>query len=124
MHRIARFLMLVSALLLPLQGVAGMTMKLCAHDATAAQALPATEAGVDEHCPYHEADSAPASLDSTQSQGCDNCGICHLACSGYLPASGLPAVATAEAHQLQPQPVAALASHIPEPPRYPPKRSA
>lgn len=119
--RLARFLLIFAALLLPLQAMAGVTMSLCRHDMAAAQqAIAASE----EHCPYHDADAASVAKTQKHDQSCDNCGICHLACSGYMPASEVKTDVAPLAHTYQRWPAAALPSHIPEPPQYPPKRSA
>lgn len=120
--RLARFLLILTALWLPLQAVAGMTMKLCAHE-TAPHSMLAAAMGED-HCPYHDADAAPATHDQTPGQACDDCGICHLACAGYMPAAEARTGVVPTDRTFQHWPAAYLPSHIPEPPQHPPKRSA
>ena len=118
--RLARFLLIFAALCLPLQAMAGLVMQVGGMD-DAAQVAP--QAAAPEHCPYHDAGAVPASDDPSSDHGCNICGVCHLACSGYLPASVtstavLPATESYLA-VLAPLPP----SNIPEPPQHPPKRS-
>ena len=123
--RCQRLLILLTALWLPLQAVAGMTMQFCRHDSAPQNSQAVTAAAsVEEHCPYHDAGAAPAAQDRTHDQKCDNCGICHLACSGYMPASEVKTDIAPLAHVYQRWPAAARTSHIPEPPQYPPRHSA
>ena len=122
--RFARFLLIFAALLLPLQVMAGVTMSYCRHDAALQSQQAGDAVAGEEHCPYHDADAASAAKLQKHDQTCDNCGICHLACSGYMPASEVTTAVAPLVHAYQPWPVADLPSHIPEPPQYPPKRSA
>jgi len=125
LSRCQRLFILLTALWLPLQAVAGMTMQFCRHAGTATDrqnvqqtVTPAAE----EHCAYH--DAAPAQQDPQGQNSCDSCGICHLACSGYMPPSALTTAVATTQQTLQIRPVASLPSHIPEPPQYPPRHSA
>ena len=122
--RFARCLLILTALWLPLQAVAGMTMKFCAH-AAAPQMMQEAAMG-EEHCPYHDADAAPIAPDHEQTPGqaCDDCGICHLACAGYMPAAEVRTGVAPTDRTFQHWPAVSLPSHIPEPPQHPPKRSA
>lgn len=116
--RLARLLLLLTALWLPLQAVAGINMKLCMHAAAAAQV-------VAEPCPFHAAAAAPsAAPDPAADSGCDRCGICHLAGACYMPAAEAGVALLPAPPVFQPAPVATRASHIPEPPQQPPRRSA
>jgi hypothetical protein len=115
----ARYLLILTALWLPLQAVAGMTMKLGAVDAVPASMQQTEEAA----CPYHRAaDGAPAT--PSHQQSCDDCGICHLAATGYMPAAETVAVILPTARSFLLSPAVEQPSHIPEPPQYPPRRSA
>jgi ABC-type nickel/cobalt efflux system permease component RcnA len=118
-RRLARFLLILTALWLPLQAVAGMTMKLCNH-AAAAQAQ---QQDVAEACPYHHG-AAPAAPDQAPDKGCDACGVCHLAGVGYIPATAVVAAVLPASAVFLPVPAAARISYIPEPPQQPPKRNA
>lgn len=125
--RLARFLLILTALWLPLQAVAGMTMKLCAHGNAAPQAAQAAQAAMaGDHCPYHDADgAAPAGRDrAPNTTACDDCGICHLASVGYMPVAEVRTGVVPTDRYFPRWPAASLASHIPEPPQHPPKRSA
>lgn len=115
--RFARLMLLFAALWLPLQAVAGMGMLLCRAGETAAQAAAMAE----EHCPYHDAEPAPA---QHQPAKCDHCGICHLAAAGYIPATELTAASVAAPQIYASRPAAQPRSHIPATPETPPKRSA
>lgn len=118
--RIQRIFILLTALWLPLQAVAGMTMQFCRHAPQDGQSAAAV--AVEEHCPYH--DAAPAAQPQAQDTGCDSCGICHLASSGYMPPSAVTAAVAPARHEFRTRLVASFPSHIPEPPQYPPKHSA
>lgn len=107
-----KLIALLFALLLPLQTLASLVMPLqIGAQAAAAQA---------EHCPGHIGDAAADAQPALGDLACEQCGICHLACAGMMPAAdavtrSIPAghayVARAE---LQP------ASHTPEEPNPPP----
>lgn len=119
--RLARFLLILTALWLPLQAVAGMTMKLAMPGAAlSVQQAQDTEA---EACPYHAHESeSPAPIQSHR-QACDDCGICHFAAAGYLPMAEVAAAIVPAEERFVPMPAFERASHIPEPPQFPPKRS-
>jgi len=118
--RLARFLLIFAALCLPLQAMAGLVMQVGGMD-DAAQVAP--QAAAPEHCPYHDAGAVPASDDPSSDHGCNICGVCHLACSGYLPAS-VTSTAVLPARESYLAVLAPLPpSNIPEPPQHPPKRS-
>jgi hypothetical protein len=122
--RFARFLLILTALWLPLQAVAGMAMlRVCAHEAPAVSAA-ATDG---EHCPYHDAaGGVPAVPDQSagDDQGCTQCGVCHLAASGYMPAAEVVPGVVPDARCFVPLAAATPSSHIPEPLQHPPKRHA
>ncbi|MDD5250313.1 MAG: hypothetical protein PHY45_15125 [Rhodocyclaceae bacterium] len=119
----ARTLLILTALWLPLQAVAGLTMKLGMADAVPASVQ--TAAAETAACPYHHAAAAaPATPVPSHQQACDNCGVCHLAATGYMPAAATLAVILPLAQAFLPAPAVEQSSHIPEPPQYPPKRSA
>ncbi|MDK9723418.1 MAG: hypothetical protein OEL88_00925 [Sterolibacteriaceae bacterium MAG5] len=112
----ARFLLILAALWLPLQAVAGIAMDIGAK----AQAAAMDGAGMGEHCAFHDPAPEPAAGDGP----CDDCGVCHLAGAGYVPvaeirAGALPAIRSFAANGPLPVP-----SRSPEPPQHPPKRSA
>jgi hypothetical protein len=118
----ARLLLILTALWLPLQAVAGMTMKMVAPVTAPAGAM---EQVAEDACPYHrQADvPAPAKPRPAQQQACDNCGICHLAATGYMPVAAIVAALVPTAQAYLPAPAVERPSHIPEPPHYPPKRA-
>ncbi|MDO8932225.1 MAG: hypothetical protein Q7U97_07530 [Rhodocyclaceae bacterium] len=123
--RFQRLLIVLTALWLPLQAVASIAMPACRHDAAAQSAPVAAVADGDEHCPNHAAEAAPAGTQHEHDQSCDNCGICHLACAGYMPASCAATVGVTPPDRIfSGQAATAPPSNIPEPPQHPPKRSA
>lgn len=103
---------LLFALLLPLQTLASLVMPL----QIGAQAF-AEQA---EHCPGHSGDAAADAQPALGDLACEQCGICHLACAGMMPAAeATPHRFRAEMSfraQAEPMP----ASHIPEEPNPPP----
>jgi hypothetical protein len=120
-RRFARFLLIFTALLLPLQSMAAVTMTFARQDVPAT-AMEAT--GEHEHCQHHQAatDVPDVAQNQQTQQDCDNCGICHLACSGYMPAAEVKTEVAPPAQVYQSGLVVARQSHIPEPPGYPPRR--
>jgi len=125
MRRWLRLLpLLITALWLPLQAVAGITMPFCRH--ATEQAAPAATDAQEVHCPEHAGNAGheapPASNASGHDcQDCDGCELCHLASAGYMPtpASMMCSVPAASHFVALPQTV--FPSHIPEPPQYPPE---
>jgi hypothetical protein len=80
-------LLLLLALWLPLQAALAFAMPFCGHgqDKTAA-------AVGDHHAGHHHAAPSPDEAEAAPSDplaDCDLCGLCHLACAGFLaPATG------------------------------------
>ena len=116
-NRLARFLLIFAACVLPLQTQAAISMQLPMLDAQ--QSLASTE---EAHCPYH--DAGKAHQGKTQDQACHDCGICHLAGTGYVASTEVKTGIALPDNVFSAHPVAGLNSHISEPPQYPPKRSA
>ena len=111
--------LLLTALWLPLQAVAGITMPFCRH--AAEQSVPETT-GHEAHCPGHAAEEASAPAAIGCDQDCDGCELCHLATAGYMPATPtLPAHMPAGRDYVA-APALASPSFIPDPPQYPPPR--
>lgn len=120
--RLARFLLLFAALVLPLQAPAAVNMQLPVLGGMQ-QIATDTAAAATATAECHHADGA-ADTGQAQDAGCKVCGVCHLAASGYVPTAEVRTGIAPAGEVLQPRPVAALHSHVPEPPQYPPKRSA
>ena len=119
--RFARLLLILTALWLPLQAVAGLTMKIVTPTAAASAGQTPV---VEETCPYHRPDAdTPATPQPTQQKACDDCGVCHFAATGYMPVAQIVAGVIPTARSFQPSPAAERPSHIPEPPQYPPRRA-
>jgi len=55
---------------------------------------------------------------------CDDCGFCHLAAAGFMPAVEQLVTAIPAGRDFQSHVELAPASYIPEPPQQPPKRVA
>ena len=117
-NRLARFLLIFAACVLPLQTLAAINMQLPMLGGQQQAPTSAEEA----HCPYHAASDAGQS--KSQDQACKNCGICHLAATGYVPSAEVKTGIAPQESVFETRPSAGLHSHIPEPPQYPPKRSA
>lgn len=120
MRRCKTFLLILLALWLPLQAVAAAAMPFCRHAAEPATQTEATQQS--EHCLEHARSAAGDAAEASGSDlACDNCEMCHLASSGYLPitANGL-ALTAASAYMALP--ALAPLSHIGDPPLQPPRR--
>lgn len=109
MRRLRSLFLVFIALWLPLQAASAWTMPLCSHAANM------------ESSPCHQHDDA-STLAATSDFGCDNCGICHLASTGFLLAGLEPAILPQAASVLVSGPVNTWPSHIPPPPQQPPRR--
>lgn len=107
-----------AAFWLPLQAIAATAMPFCRHGEAHRAVPPVVAADPMEHCAMH---GAPAADD--HGLNCDDCGFCHLAGAGFMPAAA-PAAAVPPSHpDFQSWPELAPAGVVPEPPRYPPKRT-
>jgi hypothetical protein len=115
MNRLRTFLLIVLALLLPLQTASSWAMPLCSHAAMAQEVLQ-----VDMPCHEHAEVAVPVSTQADHE--CDNCGICHLASSGFLLAMGSPDLLLPAMNILVPVQRPVTQSHIGEPPQQPPRR--
>ncbi len=89
-----KFVAVLMLLWLPLSSgsalAATISMQLAqGHEAAASQAMPDMDMSMDmgEHCQHHG--EMPATADE-HGPSCNTCGVCHLACTGYL---AVPAVA-------------------------------
>lgn len=111
MRRMRSLFLILIALWLPLQAAAAWTMGLCIHEAPVATDV----------SPCHGHDDV-ASMAATGDLDCDNCGICHLASTGFLLAGIEPAAISMTANVLVPRQVVASPSHISPPPQQPPRR--
>lgn len=121
MRRLKSFLLILIALWLPVQTAAALAMPFCGHAGD-----PAGQVTANAPAPCHEhAAPAPAADPAggagASDLGCDNCEMCHLASSGYIPpaAAKLP---LAIAGVFVARPILALHSHIAEPLQQPPRR--
>lgn len=113
MRRLKSFLSIFIALWLPIQSAAAVTMPFCRQ---AAEQVVAAAA----HCHEQTAEqAAPAMAGDLE---CDNCSLCHLACTGFLLAAVSTTHAPLTVSVLVPKLQLASASHIPEPPQQPPRR--
>ncbi|MBI2380279.1 MAG: hypothetical protein HYV16_05965 [Gammaproteobacteria bacterium] len=120
LNRLRRHLLLMLALLLPVQGMAGVLMLGCEHESMAA---PAQVASHDSHHEHGAAKPKTHAGHEAQSGGlqCDDCNLCDLCASpgissalAHAPLSPLSASPAGEAPRL-----ASLApDQIPRPPRF------
>lgn len=120
-NRFVRLLLLFTALWLPVQTMAAMSMPLCRHALEQSMAGVGTEqAGVAVHCHETTVPDQAAHDDGA----CDNCEQCHLACAGFMPSAPLVTdLVPAEQRYMLPA-IAAPASHIVEPLQHPPRSDA
>ncbi len=112
MPELRKLIALLFAVLLPLQTVASMVMPL----QVAAQA--AVEQA--EHCPGHAADAAQDGQPVPNGLVCEQCGICHLACAGMMPAPDATPAGISVNHVFLAEAELQPASHTPEEPNPPP----
>jgi hypothetical protein len=115
-----RFLItLFAALTLPLQAAAGLAMPLGGQGGEASMSVAdETMAAMPEDCPMHQ-QQTPA-----QPHDCGHCGVCHLAATGFIFPGEVAAVVVPAVETYAAVIEAAPSSHISEPPRHPPRRSA
>jgi ABC-type nickel/cobalt efflux system permease component RcnA len=119
-NRFARFLLLFTALWLPVQTMAARSMPMCRHaQARAMAAVAAEHSAVATHC--HE---APAADQAANDKACDHCEMCQLAGASFMLSAPLVAGMISTGHRYALPAVTAPPSHITEPPQHPPRRSA
>jgi hypothetical protein len=119
--RFVRFLLLFAALWLPVQTMAAMSMPLCRHAQEQGMASVAVEAAAAMPC--HEAHQAAAADQAAHDAGCDNCEMCHLAGSGFMPSALMAQDLMPAGHHYALPAITAPPSHIAEPPQHPPRSS-
>lgn len=122
-NRWVGFLLLFTALWLPVQTIAALSMPLCRHAPGQRGAADATKPSAAE-MPCHEAHEAAAADQAANDAGCDNCTICHMACAGFIPSAPLATSPISPGHDYTRPALVAPQSHIAEPPQHPPKHSA
>ena len=107
----------LAAFWLPFQAVAAMARPFCRHGE--AHMLVVAEVAAAEHCAMP---GAPAA--EPHGVGCDDCGFCHLAAAGFIPAPERGVAVIVADRDFGVEVPFAPASNIPEPPQQPPKRLA
>lgn len=121
-HRFPRFLLLIVALWLPVQTMAGMVMPVCGHAQGQEVAVVTHDVADSEAMPCHH--EATTTDQAAADGGCDHCQSCQLASAGFVPSTALTAGVIPAGHDyVLPVPVAPR-SHIGEPPQHPPRSSA
>jgi len=126
MRRSTRLLLLlITALWLPLQAVAGIVMPF----SRLASGHPVPAEAMTHEAPCHgqmtggtETLPAQASFGHDCDQGCDDCGVCHLASSGYMPATASRATELPATRTYVVRLFLASLGFIPEPLQHPPLR--
>lgn len=119
--RFVRLLLLFAALCLPVQTMATMSMPLCRHAQEQGMASVAVEEAA-AAMPCHEAHQAAADQ-AAHDAGCDNCEMCHLAGSGFMPSALMAQGLMPARHHYALPAITAPPSHIAEPPQHPPRSS-
>ncbi len=123
-NRFVRLLLLFAALWLPVQTMAGMSVSVCMNMQSHGGMAAAHDGIADEAAamPCHEAmaDTSAAQSDS----GCDNCEICHLASTGFMPSAVPEPSPPPLGKRFDASLIAALPSFIAEPPQHPPRQMA
>ncbi len=104
-HLFRKFVAVLMLLWLPLfsgSALAATVSMQAQHGACHEAAMPEMHhADADDH-QHHHAEASPAqdeTASNDQGSSCNSCGICHLACSGYLAVPGVGAVAAQIAEQ-------------------------
>lgn len=122
-HRFVRFLLLVTALWLPVQTMAALSMPLCRHAQEQAMVVAMVHDADQkaEAMPCHE---AVAQDQATPEAGCDHCQTCQWASAGFMPSAPSVAESVAPVRHYAAAPVAAPPSHIVAPPQHPPRSIA
>jgi hypothetical protein len=123
MRRSNSILMILIALWLPLQAVASWAMPVCVHATAPVSAAP-TVVETGAHCHEYLDDTPVPSASAFECDSCDNCGICHLASTGFLPAVVGTAAVSLTACVLVPTQILASPSHIGDPPQQPPRHTS
>ena len=112
MFDLHKFIALLFALLLPLQTLASMVMPMqIGAQAAAAQV---------EHCPGHTGDASADAQAALGDPACEQCGICHLACAGMMPAADATPDGISMRHAFLTEAELRPVSHTPEEPNPPP----
>ena len=109
----------IAALWLPFQAIAAVAMPFCRHGEAQTVRDVATE-----HCQMHESQAPAGGQVPDHGFYCDDCGVCHLAASGFMPTPEYTAAVIATGRDFRAEAPLAPASAVPEPPRQPPKRLA
>jgi hypothetical protein len=120
-HRIARFLLLVAALWLPVQTSAALAMPLCHHVPLQLSVDMTDHAAMEAGAPCHEAATPDP---ATHEAGCDNCQTCHMAGAGFMPSTTASTGFMPVANAYSLPAIMAPPSHIGEPPQHPPRPAA
>ncbi len=116
-RRLFRLLPLfVAALWLPFQAIAATAMPFCGHGEARKAAAMADEMA-DGHCQMHD-QQQPAQPE--QGKGCDDCGFCQLAASGFMPAVERGAPVIPSVREFRADVEHTPASAVLEPPQQPP----
>lgn len=108
---------LFTALWLPLQAVAALTMPFCTHGPVSGEASALASL---EH-PCHEQGQAEGGAAQQDGFACDQCGFCHLACAGMAPAPLVAAVPLPVGDRYARVAAAFPPDHIPELLQPPPR---
>lgn len=127
-HRIARFLLLVAALWLPVQTSAALAMPLCHHVPLQMAVEMADHHVMEDHGAAMGAgahcNEAAIPDQAAHDAGCDNCQICHMAGAGFMPSTVSPTGLMPAANAYSLPAIMAPPSHISEPPQQPPRTTA
>jgi hypothetical protein len=114
------WLLLLTALWLPLQTVTAFVMPLGLLTSTSAQASQTEDA---MPCHGHSSDAAStAPTDDTDRPDCGRCGVCHLAAAGYMPAAVTSQLGFPATHVFSAAPLHTPLSQVPAPLEDPPKQ--
>ena len=120
--------LLLLALWLPVQSAVAFAMPFCghagrpeAHAAAAGNPGGGEQAsGHDAHAGHHGAKAAVSDL----AGGCDQCGLCHMACAGFMPCSPRQSLAGPHGHVFVDAPLAAVTNPHFDPLDRPPPAAA
>ncbi|MEW6163944.1 MAG: hypothetical protein AB1642_02660 [Pseudomonadota bacterium] len=112
---------------MPIQAASAVALPYCRHAAgqpVVQQAGPQPQAAAGTHCHEHHAapdGSAMPDNAAATDDGCDNCDMCHLASTGYLPSASASLTPVPVSIQVA-APTAVLLGRVDTPPQQPPRR--
>lgn len=122
MTRVIRLVaLIVLAVCLPLQTVGAVTMPFCAAGDAASMDMAGMDHSMAMDHAGHDMDHHPDGASGQhEGMGCNQCGLCHLACASALPSS-MPVLSDVLRPVYQATRAVSVTSFLPDPVRKPPR---